>query len=130
MAAPHRMNQDSFEGTCPGHASFERMIESMFERLGDRMAEMARMMAEQNKTNAEAVAKILENQSDRREICGRQNARLEALEAKVAAERSETLEARKEIWSAINKLSFYVFMGIGIVVALQALLVLVIKHMG
>lgn len=130
MAAPHRMNQDSFEGTCPGHASFERMIESMFERLGDRMAEMARMMAEQNKANAEAVAKILENQSNRREICGRQNARLEALEAKVAAERSETLEARKEIWSAINKLRFYVFMGIGIVVALQALLVLVIKHMG
>ena len=130
MAAPHRMNQDSFDGTCPGHASFERMIESMFERLGDRMAEMARMMAEQNKANAEAVAKILENQSDRREICGRQNARLEALEAKVAAERSETLEARKEIWSAINKLRFYVFMGIGIVVALQALLVLVIKHMG
>lgn len=130
MAAPRRMNQDSFEGTCPGHASFERMIESMFERLGDRMAEMARMMAEQNKTNTEAVAKILENQSDRREICGRQNAHLEALEAKVAAERSETLEARKEIWSAINKLRFYVFMGIGIVVALQALLVLVIKHMG
>ena len=130
MAAPRRMDQDPFEGTCPGHASFERMIESMFERLGDRMAEMARMMAEQNKTNAEAVAKILENQSDRREICGRQNARLEALEAKVAAERSETLEARKEIWSAINMLRFYVFMGIGIVVALQALLVLVIKHMG
>lgn len=130
MAAPHRMNQDSFGGTCPGHASFERMIESMFERLGDRMAEMAGMMAEQNKANAEAVAKILENQSDRREICGRQNARLEALEAKVAAERSETLEARKEIWSAINNLRFYVFMGIGIVVALQALLVLVIKHMG
>ena len=130
MAAPHRMNQGPFEGTCPGHASFERMIESMFERLGYRMAEMAGMMAEQNKANAEAVAKILENQSDRREICGRQNARLEALEAKVAAERSETLEARKEIWSAINKLRFYVFMGIGIVVALQALLVLVIRHMG
>ena len=125
------LNQDTpADGVCAGHAAFERMIGNMMENLGDQMEQMIEVVKEQSKANADALARLLEAQSARRELCGQQNARLDAIEKSRVSERSEMIEAHKEIWSAINKLRFYVFIGVGVVVALNALLVLVVKHMG
>lgn len=127
----HTLNQDTpADGVCAGHASFERMIGNMMENLGDQMERMIEVVKEQSKANADALAKLLEAQSARREICGQQNARLDAIEKSRVSERSEMIEAHKEIWSTINKIKVIVFTGVGIIVTLNALLVLVIKHMG
>ena len=134
MAPPYSsrtLNQDTpADGVCAGHAAFERMIGNMMENLGDQMEQMIEVVKEQSKANADALAKLLEAQSARRELCGQQNARLDAIEKSRTSERSEMLEAHKEIWSTINKIKVIVFTGVGIIVTLNALLVLVIKHMG
>lgn len=131
MDAPRALRQDPpVDGVCAGHAAFERMIGNMMENLGDQMEQMIEVVKEQSKANADALAKLLEAQSARRELCGQQNARIDAIEKSRASERSEMLEAHKEIWSTINKIKGIVFTGVGIIVTLNALLVLVIKHMG
>lgn len=125
------LNQDTpADGVCAGHAAFERMIGNMMKNLGDQMEQMIEVVKEQSKANADALARLLEAQSARRELCGQQNARLDAIEKSRASERSEMLEEHKEIWSTINKIKVIVFTGVGIIVTLNALLVLVIKHMG
>ena len=100
------------------------------ENLGDQMEQMIEVVKEQSKANADALAKLLEAQSARRELCGQQNARLDAIEKSRVSGRAEMLEAHKEIWSTINKIKVIVFTGVGIIVTINALLVLVIKHMG
>jgi len=97
------------------------------ESLSEQIKVLAEAIRAQNKENSDALAKVLNNQSDRRELCGQQTARIVGLESKVAAERAETLDARKEIWAAINKLKFYVYTGVGIIIAINAIAVLMVK---
>ena len=115
------------DGVCAGHASFERLIFSGMESLSEQIKVLAEAIRAQNKENSDALAKVLNNQSDRRELCGQQTARIVGLESKVAAERAETLDARKEVWAAINKLKFYVYTGVGIIIAINAIAVLMVK---
>ena len=128
MTPPRRTNQNNPDGVCAGHASFERMIENMMQGLSSQVTKLAEAVQAQSRENAEALAKVLANQSDRREMCGQQKARIASLESKVTAERAETLDARKEIWTAVNNLKFYVFIGIGLVLAMQTALMVWLKH--
>lgn len=134
MASPSSkllwQNEERPENTCPSHVAFERMIERALDGIEQQIEKLTVAMAAQSKQNAEAIAKILENQSDRREVCGTQSAKIEAIDKRVTAERAETLEARKEIWAAINRQRAIVYVGMGILAALQFVATLISKHMG
>ena len=113
---------------CASHASFERMIERALEGIDQQIAKLTDALADQSRKNAEAIGKILQNQSERREICGSQTAKIEALEKRVSEERAETLEDRKEIWAAIKKQSAIIYTGVGIAVAANIALHILSKH--
>lgn len=101
---------------CSSHAMFERFLQQSMESLGDRLAQLAEALTSQSKSNGEAIAKVLANQADRRELCGQQNARLDNLES-----------SDKDQWKAIDDLRKYVWIGVGIMVAAQVALKFIFK---
>lgn len=130
MTPPRTLHQDPLDGVCASHAAFERMIERWVEGLGEQIGKLAEAVTAQSRANGEALEKVLANQADRRELCGQQNARLDNLEKLQVSQQVDNSGEHKEVWSAINKLRLYVYMGIGIVVAINALLAVYVKTSG
>lgn len=127
MAPPRTLHQAELDGVCSSHLMFERMIQQAMEGLGGQIERLADAVTEQNKANNELLAQLLKDQAGRRELCGQQNARLDSLERNAAADKQDNAESHRELWSATNKLRFYVFVGVGLVVAINAVLGLYIK---
>lgn len=103
-------------GQCATHATFEKLIENGLANLGDRLQQLAEALTSQSAANGKAIGQVLENQADRRELCGRQNARLDGLE-----------KSDVDQWTAITELRKYMWIGVGIVIAAQVILKFVFK---
>ena len=101
---------------CATHATFEKLIENGLANLGDRLQQLAEALTSQSAANGKAIGQVLENQADRRELCGRQNARLDGLE-----------KSDVDQWTAITELRKYMWIGVGIVIAAQVILKFVFK---
>ena len=91
---------------CDAHVFFERFLAESMKNLGDKLATLAEAVTAQSKANGEAIAKVLEGQADRRELCGRQGARIDNLE-----------QSDEEQWKAINETRKAVWMGRGAMLA-------------
>ena len=91
---------------CDAHVFFEKFLAESMKNLGDKLATLAEAVTAQSKANGEAIAKVLEGQANRRELCGRQGARIDNLE-----------QSDEEQWTAINEMRKAVWMGRGAMVA-------------
>ena len=91
---------------CDAHVFFEKFLAESMKNLGDKLADLADAVTAQSKSNGEAIAKVLEGQAGRRELCGRQGARIENLE-----------QSDNEQWTAINEMRKAVWTGRGAMVA-------------
>lgn len=85
-------------------------------------------LKEQSKAFQSAITKIFESQTQRQALCARQDQRLATLEQNQAKhredhakEREEYLQDRAAIWTAVNKLRFHVYVGLGVGLVLQLL---------
>lgn len=110
-------------GQCEAHGAFEQMLRGSVEALTTKIGEGLKMLSEQSAANGKSLAQVLENQSDRRALCAKQDERIKAQERSSETNSGE----HKEFWRAINQLRIYVYMGLGGVVVINGLLALYVK---
>lgn len=113
---------------CAFHDQFMEQIRDALLGLKDQMRVGIEAVAEQSRANGETLLRIAESQVARRELCARQAERLGALERGAdqhreghAKERAEHLAERADLWSAVNRLRFHVYVGLGVGLVLQLL---------
>ncbi len=119
---------------CAFHEqSMDQLSEGMFD-LREQLRQGMAAVAAQSRANGEALMRLAESQSSRRELCARQEARLTAVERASsqhgkahAAEREEYLDERADLWAAVNTLRFHVYVGLGAGLVLQILAPLVLR---
>jgi hypothetical protein len=111
---------------CGFHDQFMEQIRDALLGLKDQMRVGIEAVAVQSKANGEALERLAESQSARRELCARQAERLVTLErgadqhrAAHAQSREEHLAERADLWSAVNTLRFHVYVGLGVGLVLQ-----------
>lgn len=111
------------EHQCAAHGAFEQMLRGSIEALTSKISEGLRLLSDQSAANGKALTQVLENQSDRRALCAKQEERIKAEEEKSATNSDE----HKDFWKAINQLRVYVYIGLGGVLAINGLLALYVK---
>lgn len=115
MTPPRTLRQETPDaGVCASHDIMVKMFERAMEGLSQQIEKLAEAVTAQSRSNGDALSKVLSNQADRRELCGQQNARLDNLEKRADARDEASETVHKEMWSAINKLRYYVYMAVGI----------------
>jgi len=102
--------------------------------LKDQMRQGIEAVAAQSRANGDTLVRIADSQVARRELCARQEERLSALERGAVlhreshmAEREEYLAERADLWAAVNKLRFHVYVGLGAALVLQILAPLALR---
>lgn len=119
---------------CAFHdQSMEQLRDAVLD-LREQMHQGIASVAAQSRANGEMLARLADSQTARRELCARQEARLSALERAGGqhreahmAEREEYLDERAQLWAAVNKLRFHVYVGLGAGLVLQLLAPLVLR---
>lgn len=113
------LGHDNDQQHCPSHQMFESLIKQALDNLSDRMTDGVAALRSQNQATTEALQKthsaleqVLSNQADRREWCGKQGSRIDALE------KSDNYQ-----WSAIHDLRKKVYMAAGAIVLAQVVVV-------
>jgi hypothetical protein len=114
------MGHDNDQGNhCASHGMFESLIKQAIDNLGVRLVDGVDAMRKQNEAtvkalgkNADALEKVLSNQAERREWCGKQCSRIDNLE------KSDDYQ-----WAEIRDLRKKVYMGVGVVLAAQVVVV-------
>lgn len=112
---------------CASHALFEQMMQKSIDTLAERIGEGIRALTEQSRANGAALQLVLDNQSSRRELCGRQDERLRTLEAEAEALWRGHEKAQADLWEAVNALRRYVYMGLGGVFVINAVGLIALK---
>lgn len=122
-------------GPCAFHDQSMETLRSTLLDIKEQMREGLAALKQQADVFSQTIAKIAESQSARQALCSRQDQRLHTVELTQvqhreahATERDEYLKERADTWTAINKLRFYVFIGLGAGLVLQILVPLVISH--
>jgi len=113
---------------CAFHdQSMEQLRAAVFD-LKDQMRQAIDGVAVQSRANGETLVRIADSQVARRELCARQAERLSTMERGAVqhrqshmAEREEYLAERADLWAAVNKLRFHVYVGLGVGLVLQIL---------
>jgi predicted amino acid dehydrogenase len=95
---------------------FERFLENGMKHLSEKLSELTVALTAQSQANGEAIAKVLEGQADRRELCGKRGAEIETLQY-----------SDEEQWKAITDLRRLVWMGAGGLTVVNTLLILAAK---
>lgn len=119
---------------CAFHdQSMEQLRDAVLD-LREQLRQGMEAVAAQSRANGEALMRLAESQTARRELCARQEARLTAVERDLAqhrkahtAEREEYLAERADLWAAVNTLRFHVYVGLGAGLVLQVLAPLVLR---
>lgn len=117
---------------CAFHDQSMEHLRTALLDLKDQMRQGIEGVAAQSRANGETLVRIADSQADRRELCARQGARLATLEHGMErggeqhreahmAEREEHLAERADLWNAVNKLRFHVYVGLGAGLVLQIL---------
>jgi hypothetical protein len=111
---------------CGFHDQFMEQIRDALLGLKDQMRVGIEAVAVQSRANGETLERIAESQSARRELCARQAERLTALERGEALHREAHVQSREEhlseradLWGAVNRLRFHVYVGLGVGLVLQ-----------
>ena len=119
---------------CAFHDQFLEQIRDALFSLKEQMRLGIEAVAAQSRANGETLIRIAESQTARRELCARQEERLGGLEraqsehrAGHATGRDEYLSERADLWGAVNKLRFHVYVGLGVGLVLQILGPLVLR---
>lgn len=119
---------------CAVHDERLEQLRQALAGLRDQLREGLGAVAAQSRANGRALARLADAQTTRRELCARQEARLGSVErgadlhrAAHVAERDEYLGERADIWAALNKLRFHVYVGIGAGLVLQTLIPLALR---
>lgn len=118
---------------CAFHnQSMEQLRETLLD-IKEQMREGIKALHQQAAAFAESIARIMDSQTARRELCAKQAQRIETLEDNQmqhrtdhAKAREEHVQERAELWTAINKLRLYVYAGLGIGLLLQFIMPLII----
>ena len=113
------MGHDNDHNHCSSHQMFESLIKQALDNLSERMTDGVDALRMQNQATTEALEKthraleqVLSNQADRREWCGKQGSRIDALE------KSDNYQ-----WAAIHDLRKKVYMAAGAIVLAQVVAV-------
>ena len=113
---------------CAFHDQSMEQLRAALLDLKDQMRQGIEGVAAQSRANGETLVRIADSQAARRELCARQGARLAACERggeqhreAHMAEREEHLAERADLWNAVNKLRFHVYVGLGAGLVLQIL---------
>ena len=100
---------------CSSHSMFDTMIKQSLDNVSDRLVDGIEAIHKQPETvakalerNSDALTQVLANQADRRELCGKQNAKIENLE------KSDDLQ-----WKCIHAINKKIHMAIGAVILAQ-----------
>jgi hypothetical protein len=119
---------------CAFHDQSMEQLRAAVLDLKDQMREGIACVAAQSRANGETLVRIADSQVARRELCARQEARLSTVERGAdlhrsahAAEREEYLAERADLWAAVNKLRFHVYVGLGVGLVLQTLVPLAFR---
>jgi len=119
---------------CAFHdQSMEQLRDAVLD-LKDQLRQGIASVAAQSRANGEALVRIADSQVVRRELCARQETRLTTVERAAdlhrdahTAEREEYLAERADLWAAVNKLRFHVYVGLGVGLVLQTLVPLAFR---
>lgn len=113
---------------CVFHDQSMEQLRAAVLDLKDQMRQAIEGVAAQSRANGETLVRIADSQVARRELCARQEERLGSLERGAGqhreshmAEREEYLAERADLWAAVNKLRFHVYVGLGVGLVLQLL---------
>lgn len=87
---------------CSAHSTFEKLFESGMKHLGERLADLTKVLTSQNEATKEILDRVVEGQAQRRELCGQRGAEIDSLQ------RSDDAQ-----WKAITDLRRLVWMGAG-----------------
>ncbi len=119
---------------CAFHDQSMEQLRIAVLDLKDQMRQAIDGVAAQSRANGDTLVRIAESQVARRELCARQEERLGTLErggeqhrAAHMAEREEYLAERADLWAAVNKLRFHVYVGLGVGLVLQILAPLALR---
>lgn len=93
---------------CASHEMFEKLMTQSIDNLAAKISEGIQIMTTAASDNGKDLQKVLENQADRRELCGKQGARITALEA-----------SDRDQWKTIGDTQKKVWVGMGVLTALQ-----------
>ncbi|OIO06155.1 MAG: hypothetical protein AUJ49_00195 [Desulfovibrionaceae bacterium CG1_02_65_16] len=122
---------------CVLHEQSMEQLRLAVADLKEQLREAIGVVAAQSRANGRTLARIAESQTARRELCARQEARLTTVErgadvhrAAHGADRDEYLVERADIWAAVNKLRFHVYVGLGVGLVLQTLVPLALRLAG
>lgn len=102
---------------CAAHEMFEQMIQLKLDNLCKTIGDGIACLTKQAAENSRALQRVLENQAERRELCGKQCARLDALE-----------ESEEQQWQAITDLRKTVWMALGGAVLVQVGIVPIVVY--
>lgn len=121
---------------CAFHEAFMGQIKDSLVEIKEQMRNGIEALNRQSAVFQETIARIVEAQTARRELCSRQGQRIETLEENQSkhredhgAQREEYLTERADMWAAVNKLRFHVYVGLGVGIVLQILGPLVLGWM-
>lgn len=124
-------------GPCAFHDESMAQLRDTLLHIKEYMREGITALNRQSEAFAEALKKITESQATRAALCARQDQRIGNAEQNQAQhreahaqERAETLKERADVWSAVNKLRFHVYVGLGIGLALQVIVPILLRVMG
>lgn len=113
---------------CAFHEQSMEQLRAALLDLKDQLRQGLEGVAAQSRANGETLVRIADSQAARRELCARQGARLSTVERggelhreAHRAEREEHRAERAELWNAVNKLRFHVYVGLGAALVLQIL---------
>jgi hypothetical protein len=119
---------------CGLHDLCMEQLRDALVGLKEQMRLGIESVAAQSRANGETLVRIAESQVARRELCARQEERLGGLERAQAEHRDvhatgreEYLKERADLWAAVNKLRFHVYVGLGVGLVLQVLAPLVLR---
>ena len=119
---------------CAFHDQSMEQLRAAVLDLRDQLRQGLEGVAAQSRANGETLVRIADSQTARRELCARQGARLATLERGGEqhreghrAEREEHLAERADLWNAVNKLRFHVYVGLGAGLVLQILAPLALR---
>jgi len=95
---------------CSAHAAFEKMLQQSIDNLAKNICDGVAALNAQSAANGASIDRVLENQADRRELCGKQGARINSAEEDI-----------RNLWKSTSGLRRFVYMAVGGLIVLQVI---------
>lgn len=108
---------------CSSHQLFEKFLENGMKHLSEKLTELTEALTAQSRANGEAIGKVLDGQAERRELCGKRGAMIEALQ-----ESDEEQWKKLDVMTArVDNLYKHLWMAVGAVGAIAFAVNLIFK---